>query len=59
MYLQEHFCWDHVYGVHYFVFVDANMTAEAPPDPSITLISKTRQGWPRDSDDRYTWLHQV
>lgn len=58
---QRHFCVDKPYSVHNFVFTDQFTDAGTgvSANSSVTLIYKQSQGWPRDSDDRYTWLGEV
>ena len=55
---RRHFCPGKPYEVHYFVFTDRDASA-APSGADLTFIRKAAQGWPRDSDDRYTWFIKV
>ena len=55
---RQHFCPSKPYEAHYFVFTDRNASA-APSSADVTFIRKVPQGWPRDSDDRYTWFIEV
>lgn len=56
---ERHFCVDRPYSGHYFIFVDRDAADQPPSNSSVTFIGKPRQGWPRDSDDRYTWMAEV
>ena len=56
---ERHFCVDRPHSGHYFVFVDRDAADQPPSNSSVTFIGKPRQGWPRDSDDRYTWMAEV
>ncbi len=55
---RRHFCVGRADAVHYFVFTDRNVSV-AVDRPYLTFIRKVPQGWPRDSDDRYTWFVEV
>ena len=55
---RRHFCIGRAYAAHYFVFTDRN-ASEAADRPDLTFIRKVPQGWPRDSDDRYSWFVEV
>ena len=55
---RRHFCLGKPYSAHYFVFTDRDASAAADR-PDLTFIRKVPQGWPRGSDDRYTWFVEV
>ena len=57
---RRHFCaGKQHYDTHMFVFTDRNASTGAVSDAGVTFIHKQRLGWPRDSDDRYSWLIEV
>lgn len=56
---ERHFCSNRPYSSHYFIFVDRDAADQPASNSSVTFLGKPRQGWPRDSDDRYTWLSEV
>jgi hypothetical protein len=57
---RRHFCaGKQHYDTHFFVFTDRNASTGAVSDAGVTFIHKQRLGWPRDSDDRYSWLIEV
>ena len=55
---RRHFCAGRPYSAHYFVFTDRDASAAADA-PDLTFVRKVPQGWPRDSDDRYSWFIEV
>ena len=57
---RRHFCAAKPnYRTHFFVFTDHNASTGAMPGSDVTFVHKQRLGWPRDSDDRYSWLLEV
>ncbi len=57
---RRHFCAGKPhYRAHFFVFTDHNASTGAVPGADVTFVHKRRLGWPRDSDDRYSWLLEV
>ena len=56
---EAHFCVGQPYTVHSFVFTDQFNDTSAASNTSVTFIPKKSQGWPRDSDERFTWLGEV
>ena len=57
---RRHFCAAKPhYRTHFFVFTDHNASTGAVSGGDITFVHKRRLGWPRDSDDRYSWLLEV
>ena len=56
---ERHFCVGQPYSVHSFVFTDQMNDTNAALNFSVTYIFKKSQGWPRDSDERFTWLGEV
>ncbi len=57
---RRHFCAAKPhYRTHFFVFTDHNASTGAVADGDVTFVHKQRRGWPRDSDDRYSWLLEV
>lgn len=56
---ERHFCPHSPVSSHYFVFVDRDAAEQPVSNSSVTFIGKQRMGWPRDSDERYTWIHEA